>query len=127
MKNPHLIVRTTRNGALLGRLTEFRLKQAEHMRDECIAAAQDRYEERVRALLSQNFDANYALRRGEPANERRWPWQRMQHRGIQAPAPALADPYRHALDASYQRRSAMFRPADLLARHGYVQRESNAP
>lgn len=115
MNNPHLLVRTFRNGSMVSRLAEFRLKLAARERDNAIDEAHERYAEQVRALLGKNhFDASYALRRGVPANSFCWAWLRAL-RMRRVTAPSLASPYAHGLSSVRN----LVDPAELLTRHGY--------
>lgn len=99
MDNLPITVSTHAPGELLSRLGRFRLKDAARRRDIAIAEAHRRYAEEVRAILGPQDDAaTSALRRGLRANCHSWCWWRDTAR--RAVAPALANPYGHALPRS---------------------------
>lgn len=117
---PILTVRTHAPRVEASRLTMYRAKRAELVRDNAIAEAHAQYDAQLRAIASRDRPSTNALRRGFAANYLPWKWRRDQARWNE-PAIALSHPFASELDPypGVSAPSWMVDPANLLQRFGY--------
>lgn len=91
MSNPETIIHTHAPRQALSRLTLYRLKRARADYRMAAAELEDRYQEQVRAILSNDRQATADLRQKIPAN------YRFNRKGSQQPSLAIANTFDNEL------------------------------